>query len=217
MNITPALLSQVTLCMNVNAAKYAAPLQAACDKFGINTPFRLSAFLAQIGHESGSLSAISESFNYSIPALMGTFPRTMPYAMAVKYGRQPNETAVPLARQMQIANIVYGNQYGNGGAASGDGWKFRGSGLVQTTFHDNFKQAGEILGVDLVANPDLVRTDATTAAMCAGAFWQFHALNALADSGNFEAITRRINPKMPGEADRLAIYNRARKTLGIAA
>ena len=123
------------------------------DRYSINTPQRLAAFLAQIGHESTSLSSTAESFNYAIPALMATFPRAMPFALAQKYGRQPGEKTVPLDRQKQIASIVYANKYGNGPTESGDGWSYRGSGLVQTTFRSNFKEAGDDIGVDLVANP----------------------------------------------------------------
>jgi len=215
MNITPDLLMETVQPLTTNAARWADPLQAACVKYSINTPQRLAAFLAQIGHESGSLSATSESFDYSIPALMATFPRVMTYTVAVKYGRQPNEKAVPLARQMQIANMVYGNKYGNGGTASGDGWKYRGSGPVQTTFAANFQAAKDGTGIDVVTNPDLVRTDAATGAMVAGFFWINHGLNSLSDAGEFEAITRRINPAMAGASDRDARFVRCKAALGI--
>jgi putative chitinase len=215
MNITPALLMQAVRPLAVNATRWAAPLQSACDKYSINTPQRLAAFLAQIGHESRSLSASAESFDYSIPALMAEFPRTMPYAMAVKYGRQPNEKMVPLARQMQIANIVYGNRFGNGNSASGDGWKYRGSGPVQTTFLANFQDAKEGTGIDVVSNPDLVRTDAMTGAMVSAFFWINHGLNSLADSGSFDAITKRINPAMAGAADRNIRFDWCKAALGI--
>jgi putative chitinase len=213
--ITPALLENACQSMTVNAAKFAAPLTAACERYSINTPQRLAAFLAQIAHESGSLGATSESFNYAIPALMATFPRVMTYAVAVKYGRQPNEKAVPLERQQQIASMVYANKYGNGNAASGDGWKYRGSGLVQTTFKANFADAAKDIGVDIVANPDLVRNDPATAALVAGFFWINHGLNALADAGEFDAITRRINPAMVGADARRARWAKAKAALGI--
>ncbi|CAB3779444.1 hypothetical protein LMG28688_00844 [Paraburkholderia caffeinitolerans] len=199
-----------------DAANYAVPLRAACDRYSINTPQRLAAFLAQIGHESASLSSTSESFNYAIPALMATFPRAMPFALASKYGRQPGEKVVPLDRQKQIASIVYANKYGNGPTESGDGWSFRGSGLIQTTFKANFEEAGHDIGVDLVANPDLLRSDPQTAALAAGFYWINHGLNALADSGNFDAVTRRINPAMAGKPDRDARYAVARKALGLS-
>lgn len=213
--LTPAILSAACQCMTSDANKYAAPLQTACDRYSINTPQRLAAFLAQIGHESASLSATAESFDYSVAALMTTFPREMSFPMAQKYGRASTEKVAPLARQMQIASIVYSNRFGNGATSTGDGWTYRGSGLVGTTFKANYKAAGDDLKVDLVANPDLVRNDASTAALVAGFFWINHGLNSLADSGDFEAITRRINPAMAGAADRDKRFVRAKVALGI--
>jgi len=215
MIVTPALLMATVQPLIVSAERWAAPLQAACVKYSINTPQRLAAFLAQIGHESAGLKLLSESFDYAIPALMATFPRVMTYAVAVKLGRQPSEKAVPIARQTQIANMVYGNRYGNGGTASCDGWKYRGSGPVQTTFLANFQAAKEGTGIDIVANPDLVRTDAATGAMVAGFYWINHGLNSLAESGDFDAITKRINPAMLGKEDRDARYARCKAALGI--
>jgi putative chitinase len=215
MNITPALLEDACMSMTVNAQKFAAPLTAACALYSIDTPQRLAAFLAQIGHESKSLGALSESFDYTIPALMATFPRVMTYSVAVKYGRQPTEKVVPIARQMEIASMVYANKYGNGNAASGDGWKFRGSGLVQTTFQANFADAAKETGIDIVSNPDLVRTDPSTAAHVACFFWVNHGLNSLADTGDFDAITRRINPAMLGADARRSRWVKAKAALGI--
>lgn len=215
MMVSASLLVAACGASQANAAKFVIPLRTACDRYSINTPQRMAAFLAQIGHESMSLSQTEESFNYSIPALMAAFPRAMPFALARKYGRQAGEKAVPLDRQKQIASIVYANRYGNGDSASGDGWAYRGSGLVQTTFKDNFKAAGDDIGVDLVAKPDLLRTDPATAALAAGYFWLYHGLNALSDSGNFDAVTRRINPAMAGKPDRDKRYAVAKAALGI--
>lgn len=215
MNLTSALLTVACHASQDDAAKYATPLQIACDTYAINTPLRLAAFFAQIGHESGSLSATEESFNYSISALTLTFPQQMPPALARQYGRQADEKSVPPARQQQIAALVYANRYGNGDAASGDGWAYRGSGLIQTTFRDNFASTGSALGIDLVANPDRLRCDASTAALSAAFFWQSHDLNALADLGQFDAITQRINPSMNGKVDRDLRYATAKTALGI--
>ncbi|WP_175795979.1 glycoside hydrolase family 19 protein [Burkholderia anthina] len=216
MIVSASLLVAACGASSADAAKYSVPLRTACDRYSINTPQRLAAFLAQVGHESISLSTTAESFNYAIPALMATFPRAMPFALATKYGRQPGETAVPLARQQQIASIVYANRYGNGPTESGDGWSYRGSGLIQTTFKDNFKAAADDIGVDLVAKPDLLRMDPATASLAAAFYWINHGLNALADSGNFDAVTRRINPAMAGKPDRDARYAVARKALGLS-
>jgi putative chitinase len=214
MTITPALLIAACGATPANAAKYAAPLQAACDRFAVNTPQRIAAYLSQVGHESGGLSATEESFNYSGAGLAATFRRMTP-ALAATLGRQAGEKVVPLARQQRIANIVYASQYGNGEAASGDGWDFRGSGWMQLTFHDNFKAFGDAIHLDLVGTPDKLRADPALCALSAGWFWQTNGCNTLADAGSFDSITRRINKAMAGADQRRALYAAARHALGI--
>lgn len=215
MTITAALLQAACGASASDAEKYAASLDAACARYAINTPLRLAAFLSQIGHESAGLSATVESFNYSTAGLTATWPRKMPTDIAAKLGRQPGEKTVPLARQQKIANIVYAGKLGNGDAATGDGWAFRGSGLVQITFRNNFAQLGHDVCADLVTNPDKLRTDIGLSAMSAGWFWTTNGCNVLADARSFSSITRRINgPAMAGEAHREALYAAAKHALG---
>jgi putative chitinase len=216
MTITPALLQVACGASAANAARFAAPLQAACDRYSVNTPERLAAFLSQVGHESAGLSATVESFNYGVPGLMSTWPRKMPFALASTLGRQPGETVVPLARQQRIASIVYANQYGNGDSSTGDGWQYRGSGLIQLTFHDNFAAFGRDISLDLLSSPDKLRADPALCALSAGWFWIEHGCNTLADAGAFDSITRRINgPAMKGADGRAALYAAAQHALGI--
>ncbi|USB82162.1 glycoside hydrolase family 19 protein [Burkholderia cenocepacia] len=197
------------------AAAMLAPIQAACDRFSISTSnLRVAAFLAQIGHESTGLSQFAESFNYSVAGLRATFRRMTP-ALAATLGRQPGAPALQLATQQKIASIVYAGQMGNGDAASGDGWRYRGSGMLQLTFHDNFEAFGTACGIDAVGNPDLVRNDPATAALAAAWFWFTNGCNTLADARSFDSITRRINPAMAGADQRRALYKAACAALGI--
>ena len=92
-----------------------------------------------------------------------------------------------------------------GNTQLGDGFKFRGRGLVQTTGRDNYRATGEALGLDLESNPGLLALP-ENAAMSAAYFWHSHGLNELADAGRFDAITRRINGGTNGAAQRLALY-----------
>lgn len=214
MTITPALLIAACGATPANAARFVTPLQAACDRFAVNTPQRLAAFLSQVGYESGALSATQESFNYSVVGLTANFRRMTP-VLAATLGRQPGETVVPLARQQRIANIAYASQYGNGEAASGDGWAYRGSGLIQLTFHDNYKAFGDAIQLDLVGSPDKLRADPALCALSAGWFWQTNGCNTLADAGSFDSITRRINKAMAGADQRRALYAAAKQALDI--
>jgi len=188
-------------------------IEATCKRFGISTPAQQAAFIAQIGHESGGFTRVTESFNYAVAALPGMFSRVTP-ALAATLGRQPGERAVPLERQQRIANIAYANRYGNGDAASGDGWRYRGRGLKQITFLANYRECGHALDLDLVARPELLERD-DTAALSAGWYWWAFGLGKLADAGKFDEITRRINgPAMEGAEARRARWTVAKQALG---
>ncbi|WP_233873978.1 glycoside hydrolase family 19 protein [Paraburkholderia adhaesiva] len=137
--------------------------------------------------------------------------------MRATLGRHPNETTVPLARQQQIANLAYASRYGNGDAASGDGWRFRGRGLKQITFRDNYRDCARALGVDLVSHPDELATDDHLAARSAAWFWASHGCNEAADRGDFAATTRIINgPAMDGQVRRETYWAAARTAFALA-
>ncbi|SAK62943.1 glycoside hydrolase family protein [Caballeronia calidae] len=198
-----------------SAAFWLGPVTAAMDRFQINTPARQAAFLAQIGYESGGfpLPPVSEKFNYAAARLDAVFS-SLSQAQCNALGRQPGENCVPPDRQQQIANLVYQNKGGNGPASSGDGWRYRGSGLIQLTFKDNFAAVGRGIGMDLVSNPDSVRNDPDTAALAAAWFWQSRGCNELADQGKFHEITAKINPAHAGEQGRDNAYELASNALG---
>jgi putative chitinase len=214
-NITPQIVSAGTGAPLSRATQWIAPLQTACDRFGIDTPLRVAAWLAQCGHESAGLARTAESFDYSVAALPVMFRRITP-ALASTLGRQPGERTVPVERQARIANIAYANQYGNGDSTTGDGWAFRGAGLIQLTFRDNFEACGTDLSLDLVGEPDRVRSDPALAALTSAWFWSTKGLNVLADAGSMDSITKRINPAMLGASHRKALYATAKQAMGIA-
>lgn len=196
----------------VLANRWFAPVNAAMNEFAINTPKRQAAFIAQIGHESTGFTQLTESFNYR-PDALSIFSR-IPATMRQQLGRKPNETSVPLERQKQIANLAYGGRYGNGDATTGDGWRYRGRGLKQVTFRDNYAACGKSLGVDLVGNPDQLATSDVLAARSAGWFWSVNGCNALADKGDFAGTTRVINgPAMAGQALRVTRWDQASNVL----
>ena len=122
---------------------------------------------------------------------------------------------VPIDRQQKIANIAYASQYGNGDSSSGNGWLFRGSGFMQLTFRGNYEACSDDLNLDLITNPDRVRTDLTIAALVSGWFWSTNGCNTLAYAQSFDSITRRINKEMAGKTERDALYEAARCALEI--
>ena len=90
-----------------------------------------------------------------------------------------------------------------GNTHSGDGYRYRGRGFLQITGRANYSHYGQLLHMDLVGNPDMAAR-ADVAARIAALYWQHHGLNELADRGDYERITRRINGGLNGWANRVA-------------
>lgn len=188
-----------------NISKYIHPLNQRMAEFDINTPLRAAHFIAQIAHESGGLRFNQENLNYSAKALRLVFGKYFPSDdLAEVYARQPEK----------IANRVYANRMGNGPEESGDGWKFRGRGLIQLTGYDNYQKCGEALGLDLINYPDQVSEDPDISMLAVGWFWQANNLNRLADSDDVRALTKRINGGYHGLEDRISYLERAKNILG---
>jgi putative chitinase len=202
--LTADLLKKVfPLC--ADPAGWAQALQPALDKYQINTKPRLASFLAQTGHESAQFNRLVESLFYRTALrLTKVWPRRFPTeASAAPY----------VANEQKLANFVYANRLGNGDAASGDGFRFRGRGIIQITGRSNYADVGRAINVDLIANPDALLTKPVSA-MAAAWFWSSHGLNALADDltgdndlEDFTEITRRINGGTVGLQDRLLALN----------
>lgn len=190
------------------AALYVAPLRVAAARYDIDTPRRVAHWLAQLAHESARFGRVVENLNYSATALANTWP-----ARYADMAGQPNATAVRIARRPEdIANLTYADRLGNGPAGSGDGWRYRGRGLIQVTGRDNYARCGQALGIDLIRTPELLEAP-LYAALSAGWYWHVAALNALADADDLPRITRRINGGLNGLNDRAALRARAREAL----
>ena len=174
------------------------------DRFGISTPVQQASWIGQCGHECGNFKILEENLNYRAATLLKLFPRTPKRA----WGFTPEEAAAYERQPQRIANRIYGNRMGNRDEASGDGFRFRGSGFLQLTGHSNFFHAGQALGEDFVMQPELVRTP-KYAAMTAGWFWQTHKLNQFADSRDFLMMTKKINGGTIGLDDRIKHINHA--------
>ncbi len=163
--------------------------------FGINTPLRLAAFLAQTDHESQGFTRTAENLNYSAKALTATWPKRFPPAVAAQYAKQPE----------RIANRAYADRLGNGNEASGDGWTYRGHGYIQITGKDGHSDFAKYKGMTLAEVIIYLQTE--TGAMESAAWWWYSRnLNALADAGDTKGITRVINGGYNGLDDRMALY-----------
>jgi len=110
------------------------------------------------------------------------------------------------------AQAKYEGRKDLGNTVAGDGFKYRGRGLIQITGRANYAACGEALGLDLLSKPELLELP-QHAAMSAAWFWSTKGLNTLADKGDFVKITRRINGGLNGQADRQGLYDKALKVL----
>ena len=182
-------------------------IAASLSAFQISTPLRQAHFLAQTGHESAGFLKVEEGLNYSENALTAMFGKRITAEQARAYGRN----AMHVANQKMIASIIYANRNGNGDVASGDGYRYRGRGLIQITGKANYSALVKQLGADVVANPDLL-LGYRFAAMSAAAWWKNNSLNELADSDDVIRITRIINGGTNGLDDR---KSRLSKSKGI--
>jgi putative chitinase len=174
--------------------------------YNITTWRRVAQWIAQMGQESGDFRFLTENLNYSASGLRKTWPRHFPTAqIAQEYQRQPE----------RIANRAYANRIGNGDEASGDGWKFRGRGLIQVTGRANYTDASVALYGDaqiLLDEPELLaETDGAVRSACW--YWNSRRLNTHADNEDTVRVTRIINGGTHGLAERQARYARARSVL----
>ena len=173
-------------------------------KHGITTPLRLAHFLAQVMHESGGLTIEWENLSYRTPArLLEIFGQGHHSA-----GVTLSELSGLLGNPQALADRVYG--LGNPGKARelgnlerGDGFRYRGGGILQTTGRSNYRRMGEKCGVDFEGHPELV-VSAEHALRPALTEWSEGNLNAAADRDDIVAITRKINGGLNGLADRRA-------------
>ena len=183
-------------------SKWLQPLEDTFEKYEINTPKRQAAFIGQCAHESGNFKVLQENLNYSAEGLMKTWPsRFTTKEIADQYARQP----------AKIAGKVYNGRLGN--ANEEEAAKYLGRGLIQLTGKENYGNCGSGIGVDLLSDPDLLGTP-EYAALSAGWFWNKKGLNSLADSGDIETMTKRINGGLIGLDDRKAKIAKAEQVLG---
>jgi putative chitinase len=182
--------------------KWLGPLEEVFAKYDISTPARQACFIGQCAHESGNFKMLQENLNYSAEGLMKTWPsRFATKEIADQYARQP----------AKIAGKVYNGRLGN--TSEEEAAQYLGRGLIQLTGKENYANCGLGIGVDLLADPALL-LDPRYAALSAGWFWNKKGLNALADSQDYETMTKRINGGLIGLDDRKAKIAKALTILG---
>jgi putative chitinase len=183
-------------------------LNKALPKYDITTDQRIAGFISQCAHESMDFNAMSENLNYREETLNKVFPRYFGPGKrsAAEYARNPEK----------IANYVYMDEFRTsklGNVHPGDGWRFRGRGLKQLTGRDNYTRFAK--DYDLTAEEAAVWVETKEGALASALwFWNTNKLNAIADTGNVAALTKKINGGDIGLADRQARFAKAMAALG---
>lgn len=226
--ITLQEFSSATLCSLAVASVWHPLIEQSAQRWQIDSRRRMAGFLAQMTHESARFTKFTESLDYSVDGLVRTWPTRFavdpraatktPNSVALRIGRTSNRRA----DQRSIANAVYGNRFGNV-IGTDDGWKYRGRGPKQITFHDNYLACGRAIGVDLVTDPDLLLLP-QYGAEAAAWYWGTHGCNILIDRGDYMGVTRAINGglngfedgNLSGLDDRMELHVNANAVLSVA-
>ncbi|MEM6912646.1 MAG: peptidoglycan-binding protein [Pseudomonadota bacterium] len=172
---------------------------------GFATLERLAHFLAQTAFESNGYQRLSENLKYTLNG----FRNPSNGHLRRPFNNDEAEFSKFVGDEERIANRIYSKKYkpqlGNGDEASGDGYRYRGRGILQITGKDNYDKYGKIVGIDLVANPDLLVEDLDVSVAVAAAYFQDRGIHALADQNNYPAVTKQINGAHHGLPVRAAI------------
>ena len=179
-------------------------LQAATSA-GITSQKELANFMAQVGHESGGLTRLEEGFRYT----KGIWQ--IPVKSAMREGKEALEDARLEALQgkpEKLAELMYGGRMGND--EPGDGYRFHGRGYMQLTGKDNYRAAGQALGLDLLKHPELA-AEPENAAKIATWYWESRVPQSARE--NITKSTHAINGGENGLPDRQARYEKWEKAL----
>lgn len=155
------------------------------NNYGLTSELRTAHFMAQLDHESGLKPRRESLYFKTVEGLRATFKKPFknkPDSFVKKY----------LKDSVKCANYVYANREGNGNEASGDGFKYRGGGLIQNTHKNGYQRLKDKTGIDFVANPDFILEE-EKAVLAALIFWQDNNLNRYADRDDLDAVSDIIN------------------------
>jgi putative chitinase len=188
---------------NPYAEHWVEALNKCFDEYEINTPLRQAAFMGECCVESAKFTAIQENLNYRASSLHAQWKSHFPtMEIAQQYEHKPE----------MIANRAYENRMGNGPESSGDGWKFRGKGLIQLTGRDNYQAFADSLQMNIDDAAAYLETF-EGAVQSACFFWESRNLNNLADQGNIDQISKIINGGTLGIEERRHFYQVALQVL----
>lgn len=206
-------------------------LNKYAEAYKVNTPKRIAHFLSQSAHES-ALKIRSEDLDYSARNMRKTFGcrggkknhdescddcthgrlRDKLWSQAGYYAHSPEH----------LGSYVYADRMGNGAESTGEGFKYRGRGIIQITgkegyqsFREEHNKRSPDDAQDFVSHPELISDNTGYAVESAFVFWSKKSLNSISDSGNVASVTQIVNGGQNGFTDRLRRYNNVAPILGL--
>lgn len=195
---------QHALSSNTDSSQWYFLLLDVLPKYDITSINRVAGFLSQCAHESRYFTALEENLNYSEGALNSVFS---------KYFRGAGRDASEYARQPEkIANVVYANRMGNGATHTGDGWHYRGRGIIQLTGRNNYRSFAAYIGKTLSDTVEYCTTK-RGALEAACWYWNSRSINDAADKMNVHRMTMLINGGTNGLSDRKEKYDTMKRIL----
>ena len=168
---------------------------------------RLAHFLTLIAWDTSNFRSQTEVIRKSAFQLRYDFPTKFP---------TPESTKDYVGHPERILNLFYANKIGNGDEASGDGWRYRGRGLLLLTGRANYKSMGDAIGVDLIGSPDLV-SDPEVGLAVAATFWSRRNVTPLADADDLPGVTKKFHAFALAMDARRAILEKAKVAVAPAA
>ena len=194
--ITSDLIKTAFPKIKLPVEEFVSILNKILPEYDINTKERIVGFLAQTGHESGGYTKFVENLNYGAEGLCSTWPKRFPtLASAKPYARTPEK----------IGNKVYCDRMGNGPEASGDGWKYRGRGLIALTGKSMYQNFANYINKPLSECVEYCSSlEGSIESACW--FWKENNLNRFCDKSDLKGLCKAINGGLIGFSERQKLY-----------
>jgi putative chitinase len=186
-----------------NHKKWFNELKTLLPQFEINTTKRLAAFISQTSYESIGYTVFKENLNYNANTLLTIWNNKFTPESAQAYSR----------KQEAIANRVYANRMGNGNEESGDGWKYRGRGLIQITGKDAYNKFASYIGMDLDDTIDYLETTHGVIHVSCW-LWKNMNLNDFVDANDMVSLIQRLTHGLIDVDKRIEEYNKMINIIG---
>jgi len=201
------ILSFAPNCQSTVATALAGTLEAQRDNY-LPSVLNCQHFMGQTFVECQGFTHVVENLNYSADAIAREWPRLEDRAASLAHNPEALANAAYAAWTDDQGHVH--DPLGNGPEGNGNGWRYRGRGIIQITGLYNYTHFGKELGLDLVADPDLAMVW-SNAALIALHFWKEHGCNPPSDQDNVQTVTQHLNGGLTSLEQRIAATAHAKK------